>query len=220
MADHFIAANNDYIEIGDVAALDLTGDEVTLSAWIRIEALNGEQKILGKWSDAAADFSYLLSVDVSDKIIMAIFSGSTAIATGTTTLSAGTWLHVAGIYDGSDVRVYLDGVEEDSTAKTGNMPSNTAPVRIGAGSGGVGTEEPFDGDIGHCAIWDATLSASELESLSAGVNPLRIHRDNLLFYVPLNGRDPELDIIGGLDLTVNGPTKTEEPPIPHSIVAP
>jgi len=220
MARNFEESNNDYIEVGDVAALDLTGDEVTLSAWVRLEALDGEQKVFAKWADAGGQFQYLLSINGSDQIIFAINAGGQSIATGATTMIAGTWCHVAGTYDGSNMRVYLIGVEDGSTAKTGNMSNTTAPVRIGAGSGGSGTEEPFDGDIGHCAIWDTPLSASEIKSLSVGINPRNIHRENLLFYSPLNGQDPEYDVVGGLDLTVNGPTKSEEPPIPNSIVAP
>jgi len=220
MARDFEESSNEYVEIGDVAALDLTGDEVTLSAWIRIEALNGEQKVLAKWSDTPLAHQYLLSVNASDQPLFAIDASGQAVATGSTTLTAGTWFHLAGTYDGSDVRVYLNGGEDGSASKTGNMVSNTAPVRIGAGSGGSGTEQPFDGDIGHCAIWDAGLTAGEVQSLAAGISPLKIHRENLLSYSPLNGQDPEYDVVGGLDLSVNGSTKSEEPPVPHSIVAP
>jgi len=211
---------NDYIEVGDVPALDLTGDEVTLSAWIRIEDLNGEMKILAKWADAGGQFQYLISVNATDKLIFAINAGGQSTAVGTTSLVVATWYHVAGTYDGSNIRVYLNGVEEDSTAKTGNMSNTSAPVRIGAGSGGSGTENPVDGDIGHCVIWDKPLSASEIKSLSAGINPLKIRSESRLFYAPLNGQSPELDVVGGLSLTVNGATVAEEPPIPHSIIAP
>jgi len=220
MARNFEESNNDYIEVGDVAALDLTGDEITLSVWIRLESAASEGKILAKWADAGSKFQYLLSTDGGDKCQFAIFNGGTKIAQGTSIIVVETWVHLAGIYDGSNVKVYCDGVEEDSTAATGNMSSTTAPVRIGAGSGGLGTENPFDGDICHAAIWDKPLTAGEIESLANGINPLTIRSDGLLFYAPLNGQDPEYDVIGGLDLTVNGPTKAEEPPIPNSIKAP
>lgn len=224
MARNFESSNDDHIEIGDVPALDITGNQVTLSAWVRLESKTAEMKVLAKWSDSPAKFSYLLASDGAgnDKVRFAVFiSSSTFIATGTTAMALDTWNHIAGTYDGSTIRGYLNGVEESSTSVSGNISSNTAPVRIGAGSGGSGSEEPFDGDIGHCAIWDVALSASEIKSLAAGVNPLKIREGkNLLFYAPLNGQDPEYDVIGGLDLTVNGSTKAEEPPIPNSIVAP
>jgi len=220
MARNFESSNNDYIEVGNVPALDLTGDEVTLSVWIKLESVSSEGKILAKWADSGSRFQYLLSTNGGDKCLFAVNSGGQKVATGTTTLLVGVWYHLAGTYDGSSVRIYCNGEEEDTTSASGNMSSTTAPVRIGAGSGGSGTENPFDGDIGHVAIWDAPLSASEIKSLSAGINPLKIRSENRLFYAPLNGQSPELDVVGGLGLTVNGATKSEEPPIPNSIVAP
>lgn len=211
---------NDYLDAGNPSALDLTGDQVTLSVWIRLESTFSEGKIIAKWSDSPEAFQYLLSTDGGDKCQFAIFNGGTKIAVGTTTLLTGVWFHLAGTYDGSNVRVYCNGVEEDSTAATGNMSSTTAPVRIGAGSGGSGTENPFDGDIGHCAIWDIALSGGEVASLAAGISPLKIQKNNnLVFYAPVNGQDPEYDVVGGVDLTVNGSVKSEEPPIPNSIKA-
>jgi len=211
---------NDHLDAGNPSALNLTGDEVTLSARIRLESSSSEGKILAKWSDAGGDFQYLLSTDSGDKCQFAIFNGSTKIAVGTTTLVVGTWHHIAGVYDGTDIRVYCDGIEEAVTPATGNMSSTTAPVRIGAGSGGAGTEDPMDGDIGHCAIYGIGLAAGSIKSLASGISPPKIQSENLLFYAPINGQDPEYDVVGGLDLTVVGSTKSEEPPIPNSIVAP
>jgi len=219
MSRNFEKDNNDYIEVGDVPDLNLTGNEVTLSVWVRLESVNGEVKVFAKWADDGSRFQYLLSINSDDECLFAVHDGGFKIAEGSTALVVGVWNHIAGTYDGSNIRVYLNGVEEDSLSATGNMSSTTAPVRIGAGSGGAGTEQPFDGDIGHCAIWDTGLSSSEVQSLSAGINPLKIRSENRLFYAPLNGQNPELDVVGGLSLTVNGATRAEEPPIPNSIVA-
>jgi len=140
---------------------------------------------------------------------------------GTTDLNDGEWHHVAGTYDGADVRIYVDGVQENSASQTGNMVMGSAPVRIGAAGSVSVVEDAFDGSLGHAALWDTFLTAGEIKSLSEGVSPLKIHKNNmLLFYVPINGQSPEIDIIGGLDLTITGTTIVEEPPIPNSIVAP
>ncbi len=216
MSRDFESSNDDYIEVGDVPALDLTGDEITLMAWVRLEALNGEMKVFAKWRDSGgALHQYLLSISAADKVLFAVDAGGQSIATGTTSFVADTWYHIVGTYDGSDIRVYFDGVEEDSVARAGNFASTIAPVRIGAGSGGAGTEQPFDGEIGHCAIWDVGISAGEIESLANGFSPLQVRPDNLLFYAPLNGLTPEYDAVGGLSLTVNGPVASEEPPGLH-----
>lgn len=211
---------DDFLDAGNPSALNLTGDEVSLSAWVNPDTISSEGKIIAKWSDAAGAFQYLLSIVSGNECLFAIFNGGTQIAQGSTSLAVGVWSHIAGTYDGSNVRVYCNGAEEDSTLASGNMSSKSAPVRIGAGSGGVGTENPFDGDIGHCAIWGAPLSAGEIQSLSEGINPLNIRSESRLFYAPVNGQSPELDVVGGLSLTVNGTTVVEEPPIPNSIKAP
>ncbi len=218
MARNFDTSNEDHIEIGDVAALNITGEKITLSIWFKITTNAMEHKLLAKWSDSPAKFSYLLSIRSDNKPQIAINTGSTSTAIGTTPIVLGRWYYLVGTYDGTTMRIYLDGVEENTTAKTGNISSNTAPVRIGVGSGNT-NEQPMDGDAGHCAIWDIDLTAGEVASLAVGISPLRIRRGDLVFYAPINGQVPELDIIGGLDLTVNGTTKSEEPPIPNSVIA-
>jgi len=219
MARDFDAASNDFVDFGDPPYLDITGD-ITLSIWANTNAPSTERKIFAKWADAGSQFSYLLSILANGTAQFAIFTGGTDTVIGTTDLDDGEWHHIAGTYDGSNIRIYVDGVEENSTAASGGINSTTAPVRIGAGSGGLGIEEPFDGAGGHGAIWDAALTAQEIASLAAGVSPLRLHRDNLRFYPPLNGQSPEPDIVGTASGTVTGTTVVEEPPIPHSIVAP
>lgn len=224
MARDFEKSNNDYLDAGNPSVLNLTGDEVTLFARIKLESAVAEGKILSKWSDDGDKFQYLLSTNNGDKCLFAIDASSQKNIVGTTTLLIGKWYDIAGVYDGSEMRIYCyqNGVggEENSTSQSGNMSSTTAPVRIGAGSGGSGTENPFDGDTGHCAIWDQALSVNEIESLANGINPLQLSRDSLIAYWPLNGQAPELDIINHNNMTVNGAVKSEEPPVPNSIKAP
>ena len=75
--------------------------------------------------------------------------------------------------------------------------------------------------VGHVALWDAALTAQEVASLANGVSPLRMRRGNLIEYWPINGQSPELGVVGGFNMTLNGvPAAIEEPPIPWSVVAP
>lgn len=219
MARLFDASSGDYIDAGNPAALNITGNKVALLARINLSSINGEQKFFANWKDSGDQFQWLMSVNSDNHLIFAVYVGGVVvIAEGTTALSVGNWDHAAGVYDGVAVRAYLNGIEEAATAASGNLTSRTAPVRVGGGSGG---EQPFDGKIGHCALYNTDLTPGEVASQAGTVSPLQMHKGGgLKFYTALNGPDPEYDVVGGLSLTVNGTTKAEEPPIPNSIVAP
>lgn len=160
-----------YVEIGDVAPLKITGNKITISCWVNISSKVAEMKVFAKWADTpSAAHSYLLAIQGvgNDKVRLAISAGGVTSVDGTTALVVGTWYHVAGTYDGSDLRVYVNGVEENSAAKTGNIDSTTAPVRLGAGSGTtIASEEPFHGFIDDPRIYDRVLSAEEIATIHA-----------------------------------------------------
>ena len=159
---------NDNLDAGNPATLQITGDQITVAAWVKIASATAEKKVLAKWSDSAGEFSYLLSVAGAgdDKAQFAVNTGSNGVATGTTSLSVGVWHLIVGTYDGVTVRVYLDGVEDDTASLTGNISSNTAPVRIGVGSGAT-SEEPMDGAVDDPRIYDRVLSAEEIATIFA-----------------------------------------------------
>lgn len=212
MARDFTASNNDFIDFGNPSNVNITGDEITLSIWSR--CVTGS-KIFAKWS--AAGQSYLIEITGGGVARFALQPVGDGNPESTTALNDGVWHHVAATYDGSDKRIYADGVDEGSTAATGNISSTTQPLYLGARSNGG---DHFDGDLGHAAIWGRALSPGEVKALSEGISPLALDRTGLVFYAPLNGQSPEPDVIGGASGTVTGATVAEEPPIPNSIVAP
>ena len=163
MAMDFVAASEQHVEIGDVALLDITGDEISVLAWVKPASTTSEQKVVAKWSDSGGAFSYLLAVDAvgDDKVRFVVNTGSNGIADGTTSMTIGTWHLMAGTYDATTVRAYLDGVEDGTDALTGNINSTTAPVRIGVGSGAT-SEQPMDGAAEDVRIYDRVLSADEI----------------------------------------------------------
>lgn len=220
---------DDHMEVGDVPALRFqsgAADKMSISVWVKIASKTAEKKVVAKWEDEPDETqrSYLLTIDAgandTPRFAITNASNTVAIASATTNMVIGQWYNIVGTYDGANVRIYVDGVEEGSAALTGAIKSTTASVRIGSGSGGPTPEQPFHGDIGHVPAWGIALSPGEVQTLATDLSPLRINRANLTFYAPINGQSPGLDVIGSLPLTVTGTTVTEEPPIPNSIVCP
>jgi len=148
-----------HIDIGDVAPLDITGSAITLAIWAK-NTVNGEHKLIAKWKDAGSLFSYLLSINATDKTLLAVDVGGVKTVVGTTTIATGTWFYIVGTYDGTTLRIYVNGVEENSNTVTGgNLRSVATTVRIGSGSGG---ENHMDGCLEDARIYDRVLSADEI----------------------------------------------------------
>ena len=77
----------------------------------------------------------------------------------TTTVNTGAWFHGVATYDGSNVRIYINGNLESTNARTGNITSGAK--NIGSNSGG--SSEYFNGTIATVKVYDRALSAAEVK---------------------------------------------------------
>src|SRR6185295_11995350 len=70
-----------------------------------------------------------------------------------------TWTHLAQTYDGSTIRLYVNGTQVASAARTGALQTTTSPLWIG-GNNPYG--EYFQGRIDDARVYSRALSASEI----------------------------------------------------------
>jgi hypothetical protein len=82
---------------------------------------------------------------------------------GATFASSG-WHHIAMTYDGSEVRIYLDGALDGVFAQTG-VPQPQGAQWLGIGTNGGWADSPFDGTIDEVAFWERPLDATEIATL-------------------------------------------------------
>ena len=80
-----------------------------------------------------------------------------------TDLMDGNWHHVAGIYDGANKYLYLDGTQIGTQAQTGNVAFTGVNNGIGANLNSVGTaSEFFNGMIDELRIWSVARSGAQI----------------------------------------------------------
>ena len=79
-----------------------------------------------------------------------------AMAIGSATVPIGRAVHIAGTYDGTTTRIYVDGVETGTAAGSGSITNNTQPLRVGWGTLGTNVK------IGRYAYYPRALSALEV----------------------------------------------------------
>ena len=80
----------------------------------------------------------------------------------------GSWYYLAGVYDGSTVQVYVNGVQESSAAFVGTLLQTSQPLCIGR-YGSVG--EAMNGRIDDLRVYNRALSTAEIQILFNATAP-------------------------------------------------
>ena len=163
---------NDYVDVG---TLDVTGGALTLAAWIYSRDLANcvanDCRILSKTTGTAeTDHYFMLSTIESGANTRLRFRLKTDGVTSTLIASSGnlpedTWVHVATVYDGSSMLLYLNGDLVGSSGKTGSLTTNNGASAWIGGNPPEGTARPWDGLIDEVRIYDRALSAAEIRAL-------------------------------------------------------
>ncbi len=173
VASVLLDGTNDFVNVVDIAGSELDVDNVTLSAWIYIDASAvGTRNIVRKGHFGNRVYGLDVGAPGSNKVrgfvVLGPTGGSALIASGSISLTAEAWHHVAMTYDGTNVKVYIDGVlDATSVASIGVISDNDLSVRIGGQpSGDSGGPLAFKGNIDEVRIYDRALSSGEVGALA------------------------------------------------------
>ena len=151
--------SNALVTIPDASSLHLTA-AMTLEAWVNPSAVNST------WRDViykGNDNYYLEGTSTSNSApaIGGTFGGANANVYGTAGLAVNTWAHLAATYDGSTLRLYVNGTQVSSTARTGSIATSTNPLQIG-GDSIYG--QYFNGLIDEVRIYNVALTQAQIQS--------------------------------------------------------
>ena len=151
--------NGDYVAIPDEAELHLTTG-MTLEAWVRPHALGGIWRTV-LFKEQASHMTYALYANTStDSPTGQAYVGGQRDARAPTALPVDAWSHLAVTYDGSTVRLFVNGTEVASKAADGPMTVSTGPLKIG---GNAVWPEWFNGLIDDVRVYNRPLSAAEIQ---------------------------------------------------------
>lgn len=152
------------VSVPDDASLDLT-TAATVEAWIKTNSTTKTQNVVSKWRENGNKCSYRLGLTSTNKAIFHVnSSGSPADSvsiTGNTAVGTG-WCHIVGVYNGTHLKIYLNGVEDQNEVSyTLDIASKAAPLRIGC-KGVVTPREFFNGKIDEVRIWNVARTETEI----------------------------------------------------------
>ncbi len=78
------------------------------------------------------------------------------------TLTANNWVYLSATYDGSTMKLYVDGSVDNSLSLNGANVNVTTNAKIG---NGTYENFNFDGNLANVAIWNRALSSDEINSV-------------------------------------------------------
>ena len=168
---------DDYIEIGNVASLNLPSTDLTLSAWINLRNCSTANAFIHKYlqySFAVINFSSVCELTYADSSDWSFanfgYYGS---------VSSGVWHHVVVTKNQSNVvTIYLDGTSIISKNFGGSITASSNSLLIGAYKGI--NNYFFSGSIDEVIIFNRALSVSEVKTLyNSQVNKFNATFSNL-----------------------------------------
>jgi hypothetical protein len=151
---------SNYVQVPDSASLDLTTG-MTLEAWLRPSALGTAWRtVLFKTQTGGMVYSLYANQDTTRPIGQVNIAGETN-AVGSAALALNAWSHLAATFDGSALRLYVNGSLVSTTVITGSIPTSTGVLRMGGNSI---WGEWFAGLIDDVRIYNKALTQAQIQT--------------------------------------------------------
>ena len=153
---------DDYIDLGADSSFEITS-AITCSAWVNCETIPITTGLVICKDDDDLDKAFNISLQ-SSAINWRIYDGGTAYtATYSTGIVDNTWHHLCGTYDGSNLKLYVDGVLQATQAHSGDIDAESGE-KVFIGQRGDGARF-FDGNICQVGIWSSALTQAQIQSI-------------------------------------------------------
>jgi hypothetical protein len=146
--------SNQYVDHGNDASLQLTS-EFTIGCYFKTPVIGTTQSLMGKWASNLGYTMYLFSSQIWSQ------ANGVGISNGVV-LSSNTQYHFVASFDGSTLKIYIDGVLANSLAHTGLTDSGTNLLV------GTVTTSYCNGSMATPFVCDRALSDPEVSSIYNG----------------------------------------------------
>jgi chitodextrinase len=147
------------VTVPDSPSLRLTSG-MTLEAWVFPSTVNsGWRDVIYKGND---DYYLEATSTLSGRPVGGgIFGGDYGESYGTSSLAANTWTHLAATYDGATLRLYVNGTQVSSSARSGAIATSSGVLSIG---GDPLYGQYFSGRIDDVRVYDRALTQAQIQT--------------------------------------------------------
>ena len=179
-ASLLLDGTGDYLSIPTSTEFGFGTADFTIECWIRPADVTGAKAILD-FRTTGTELSSYLYLDAAN---IKYFVNGSAVITGTETLAADTWYHIAISRSGTDTKLFVNGAQDGSTWTDSSDYGSTKPLRIGT------TIADSDGFNGHIDEVRVSTSARYTAAFTAPVGIFQGDADTKLL-LHLDGADAQ-----------------------------
>jgi len=156
---------NSQVEILHDEVLNIQ-DAITVEAWVMPTSFIGLGGIAQKWGDDTTRRQYLLcSVNANVSFYISGSGATWPSAASVSTMTIDEWIHLAGTYDSTSIKIYLDGELDAETPTDEGLFGSDVPFWIGGygPNADFGSNRHFPGIIDEVRLWEGAMTEAEIK---------------------------------------------------------
>lgn len=189
----------------------VTAVPLTIAGWGNFASTASRHMVGGPVNSASASSINCFIIAQESGGTVLFFTGGPSTqggAASSTSMSAGTWVHMAGVSSSITSRAaYLNGGGKGTNA-TSETPTGINRMSFGVQDNTAAATTPMaSGDmLAEWGLWNIALADADILELSTGMSPLLMHPESLVGYWPMIGvNSPENNVMSNTSvLSIQG----------------
>ncbi|ODS37277.1 hypothetical protein BEH94_04455 [Candidatus Altiarchaeales archaeon WOR_SM1_SCG] len=164
---------DDYVDCGNGASLN-NFNQITVEAWIKLSDTNSRDMIAEKhtswWVDGTTA-GWWFARETDNKLTFLVVSSNERYTHSTINVPTGSFVHVVGTYDGTNTKVYINGVDNTGSQQgtgSGSIKNSGNSVVVGncrwCNAISVPMDAHFNGTIDEVKIYNRALTEGEIKT--------------------------------------------------------
>ena len=156
---------DDFVTFGDISDIENINN-LSIALWFKYDSIaSSADGLISKDASGRTDGNWYIALQ-SNQVRFLLKTENGQDALNSTTLSSGTWYHTLCVWDGSNMKIYINGTLNNSisvTNATGTLGNTSDDVRLGKR---LSTAGYYNGKMDEVAIWtnDQSSNASAMGS--------------------------------------------------------